>query len=370
MKFTTFLSVIILALYVAGCNSKQIIDSQEVEKYTVFNPHKTDTLQSTDYIADISAKQNVEIRSRVKGILQVIHVDEGERVKKGQYLFSVSRTEYAHELVKAKATLKSAEANLQTEKLNLQNTENLYKNNIVSPLEVQSSKAKVAAALSAVEMAQAMVNAQELNLSFADIKAPFDGVINRLFIKEGSLVDESSLLTTISNDKSIYAYFNISESEYLSYIQEMELYSDELELVLTNGEIYQHKGKMEAIGGEIDRTTGNVFFRASFPNPDYLLKHGATGNVRIKRSLKDIILIPQKSTFEIQDKLYIYTIDEGNIIQMKQIEPSMRLSNMYVLESGLDPKDRIVFEGVQELKVGQNIQPVLTPLHTLLSILF
>lgn len=362
------LFISIFAALLGACASQaNTKDETVLDSYHVFNPAIIDTTYNTDYVADISAIKNVEIRSRVKGYLEAIHVDEGQRVQKGQLLFSLSNLEYKEELLKAKSNYTSALAEMKAMELALRNSEMLFNNEVVSEMEVEMDRAKLAAAKAQVEVAKSMEIHAQLNLSYTQIKAPFSGIINRIDYKIGSLVDESTLMTTLSDDSEVFAYFNVSEKEYLEYINAPEKYADAVKLILANGKVHIVDGKIETMEGEFDNVTGNISFRAKFKNPDFMLRHGSSGKVRLTRTLNDVMIIPQKSAFEIQDKIFVYTVDAANTVKMQSFKTSMRLPHLYVVASGITEKDLLVYEGIQELKQGQTVQPVKSTLQALMA---
>lgn len=355
------------ALFISACSSDKK-NSVNQEKYPVTNPVVMDTTYTHDYVANIHSLQHVELRARVKGYIEKIHVDEGEIVKDGQMLFSISRQEYEVDLLKAKAILKSAIAEVKAAKLDLQNVKILVEKNIVSKTELHMAQAKLDALHAKVNEAKSYVASAELNLSYTVIKAPFDGIIDRIPNKAGSFVDEGTLLTTLSDNKKVYAYFNVSEKEYLDFATLMDSGNkNDVVLVLANNQIHRYKGCVETVAGKIDKNTGNIAFRACFPNPDLLLKQGSSGEVRIIKEEKDALIIPQKATFEIQDKIYVFTVDSHNTVKMRSIVPKLRIPHLYVIESGLSPNDRIIYEGIQQAKEGDKIIPEVISMKQILA---
>ncbi|UJS18477.1 MAG: efflux RND transporter periplasmic adaptor subunit [Candidatus Jettenia sp.] len=365
-KASMYLSVC-AALLIPACSSeKEITDNRE--KYPVTNPVVMDTAYTNDYVADIHSLQHVEIRAKVKGYIEKIHVDEGEIVKAGQILFSMRRKKYEIEVLKAKAVLKSAIAEAKAAELDLQNVKMLVEKNIVSKTELQMAQAKLDALHAKVDEAQSYVASAELNLSYTVIKAPFDGIIDRIPNKIGSLVDEGTLLTTLSDNKEVFAYFNVSEKEYLDFTTLIDSEKkNDVTLVLANNQIHSCNGCIETVAGTIDKDTGNIAFRACFPNPDLLLKHGSSGKVRITKEEKNALIIPQKATFEIQDKMYVFTVDSSNTVKMKSIVPKLRIPHLYVIEPGLSSHDRIIYEGIQLVKEGDKIIPEVISMKQILA---
>jgi len=369
LKFSNCRKSAILLLFAGasvffGACSSEKKENKTTENYQVIKPIVADTSVVKDYVAEIQALQNVELRSRVKGYLDKINVDEGKFVKQGQTIFVISNQEYKEELLKASAELKSAVADVKTSELELQNVKTLVDQKVVSKTELDLAQAKLDALRAKAEEAAASESAAKLNLSYTTIKAPFDGVINRIPNKVGSLIDEGTLMTSISNTKEVYAYFNVSEEEYLGYVKDNELSNQkEVSLVLADNQAYPYKGVIETVDGEISKSTGNIAFRAKFQNPDQLLKHGASGKIQITKTIKNAILIPQKSTVDIQEKTFVYVVDKNNQVQMRSITPKIRLTDYYIIGNGdLNRDDKFVYEGLQQIKDGDKINPQLIKL--------
>lgn len=350
------LSVVIFS----ACSSEKETKSEN-EKFSVTTPIVMDTVYTNEYVADIHSVQNVEMRARVKGYIEAIHIDEGKSVKAGQLLFSISNKEYKEALVKAKASLKSAIAEAKSAEVGLQSAKTLVDKNVISKTELELAQSKLDAANAKIDEAKSDEANAVLNLSFTEIKAPFDGIINRIPNKIGSLIDEGTLLTSISDNKEVFAYFNVSEKEYLDFISiKASEEKNQVSLVLANNQLHKQKGFVETVDGEFDKNTGNIAFRARFTNPDGILKHGSSGKVRLRNELKNAMIISQKSTFEIQEINYVFVVDKDNVVQMKSFVPKFRLPSLYVVESGLIPTDKIIYEGIQRVKEGDKIiaQPI------------
>ncbi len=321
---------------------------------------KKDTSVFTEYVAEIHAIQNVEIHARVSGYLEKIYVDEGAEVKEGQHLFSINNKEYVEELSKAKAALKSTIAEVKAAEIELTNVTQLSEKKIVSKSELELAINKLDAQKALMEEAVAHQSFAQLRLANTDIKAPFSGFINRIPHKNGSLINEGTLLTTISNNSEIYAYFDVSEKEYLSYARLSQSDTDlwnSVSLILADGSEHPYKGKIETIESIVDQNTGNIAFRAKFPNPDKILKHGSSGKIRLMKKYSNVLLIPQKSTFEIQDKTYVYIVDSSNTVRTRVIDILQRLPHLYLVKSGLKEGERIIYEGIQTVKPDTKIQP-------------
>jgi membrane fusion protein (multidrug efflux system) len=352
MKQTKLLLLALAVLSLSACSSKKEA-KEAIGKFTITSPLVTDTSFTKEYVAEIQSLQNVEIRGKVKGFIEKIYVDEGQKVKAGQLLFTIRPREYEAELLKAKAEVRQAEVELQ-------NTKSLAEKNIVSKSELAMAIAK----LDGVKADEALA---ELYVSYTKITAPYDGVIDRLKLKPGSLIDEGTLLTTISNNKEVYAYFNVSELEYLDYKTNAKAKNNNVKLILANNQPHQYAGRIETIESEFDKNTGSIPFRAKFPNPTYLLKHGETGRVQLNIAVKNAIIIPQKSTFELQDKIYVYVVDKNNVVKSRLIHVGQKLSNIYVVESGLSADDKIIYEGIQSVKENEAIQTTFITANAALS---
>jgi membrane fusion protein, multidrug efflux system len=349
MNKTSLVISICSFICLTACNSKKEEEKKEEQgKFTVTSPLLMDTSFTKEYVAEIQSLQNIEIRAKVDGYLESINVDEGQHVTAGQLLFTIRPKEYEAELQKAKAEAKTAE-------LEMQNVKTLADKNIVSQTELAMAVAKL-------DQAKAEQAIAELHLSYTEIKAPFDGIIDRIHFKIGSLIDDGSLLTSLSNNKEVYAYFNVSEAEYLDY-KASNTGGDKknVSLVLANGQEHKYKGAIETIEGEFDKEVGSIAFRAKFPNPELLLKHGETGKVQLTMDLKDALIIPQKATFEIQDKIYVYVVDANNVVKSRNISIKQKMPNLYVVASGLSPNDKILLEGVQNVKEDDKINSETVP---------
>ena len=333
--------------------SKKVVDNQE--KFQVISPAILDTVYTNEYVAEIQSVQNVEIRARVKGFIERIYVDEGKPVKAGQVLFTLDNKEFKEDLLQATAQLKSALAELKSVDVEMKNTRLLVDKNIVSKSELETAQAKKDALEAKIEETKSAISIAKLNLSFTQIKAPFSGVINRIPNKAGSLVEEGTLLTTISDNREVFAYFNISEKDYLDYIGSKKGNSNEVSLILSNGSFYNHKGTIETSESEFNKNTGNIAFRAKFPNPEQILKHGSSGKVLVRNQLKNAMVIPQKSTFEVQENTYVYVVNNDSTVHMRKIIPSVRLPHLYVISSGLNVDDKIIYEGIQQVKEGDRV---------------
>lgn len=367
-----FLTTIVLGFFVAGCSSKRHNQHDTAEpELPVLQIDARDTLLRRAYVANINACQNVELRAKVPGFLEKIFVDEGRFVKKGQPLFALNDAEFKVQLSEASAFLASTRAEVKMSEVELSRVEGLVKKNIVTRSELDLAKAKHNAAEAKMQEAQAREEKARIGLSQAVIRAPFSGIIDRIPHRIGSLIEEGALLTTLSDIHTMHVYFNVSENEYLQFVRNggmKENADEEIRLQLSDGSTYSQAGRIETMDGEFEKATGSIAFRASFPNPDNLLKHGASGKIILQSVVNDAILIPQRSVFEIQDKNYVFVLNANNKVNMRTIEPDTRLEDLILVRSGLEDGDRIVYEGVQNIKEGNVIRPRLLSMNTLLNI--
>lgn len=353
--------IFVAAAFLTGCSAgnKDKPDNSKQE-FPITQLVARDTALHRDYVGDIHAMRNVEIRARAKGYLDRIYVDEGQEVKQGQLLFQINKQEYESELAQTKASLSNYLAAAEAIQLEMDRVKILVEKNVLSEGELKLAKTRLASAQAKIEEARSAQSNAAIRLSHTSIKAPFDGVISRIPFKMGSLINEGSLLTTVSDNKFMYAYFQVSENEYLEYVSKLhdrDLNEDDAKLILANGTNHKYNGKIETIIGEFEANTGTIAFRAKFPNPDKLLKHGSSGKVRLTKEVRNVLIIPQKATFEIQDRTFVYVVNEQNEVRMKSFVPRMRFSHFYIVESGLRAGDKIVYEGIQSLREGMKIVP-------------
>lgn len=321
------------------------------------------------YVADVQAIQFVEIKPKVEGYVEQVLVDEGEFVKKGQALFRLSSSNYAEAVKEAEANYKQAQVQLEMANYETERIGRLVDKQIISQIKLDQSKRAQEVARMQVEQARAQMQRAQMNLQYTTITSPFTGYIDRIPYKTGSLVNPESLLTTVSDISEVFAYYKVNENEYLrikrAQIEGHDLRQMEnVELILSDGSVYPYKGKLETVEGDFERGTGSIAFRVRFPNPDGLLKHGVTGKVRLMTRMEDICLIPQKSTFEIQDFTYTYTVDSTNTAKVRNFNPIQRYQNYYITRD-LSPGTTIVYEGVQMVKDGSKIKTDTVPFESI-----
>lgn len=375
MRWMNPLMMVIVVL-IAACESKKPAAETEVappKVLPVTNVLMKDTNLFREYVADIQAVQNVELRARVQGFLERIYVDEGQVVKKGQVLFKINDEEYRAELAKANANLESSIAEAKASELEVDRLKVMVEKKVISETELSVAEAKLKAVNARIEQSRWAKSNAELKLSYTSIRAPFNGIIDRIPFKVGSLIDHGTLLTTVSDISEVFVYFNVSEGEYLEYVKSTVKESNGrnslVSLMLADGTLYAHDGSVETMGGEFQASTGSISFRARFPNPNSILKHGASGKIRLSNTVTDAIMIPQKAVFEIQDKNFVFVVDSTNQVRMRNFVPKTRFSHYYIVESGLKSGEKIVYEGIQEIRDGMRIIPKQVRMDSLMMVM-
>ena len=340
-------------------------DTGKVPEYAVQELQKTTADLMKAYPATIKGRQDVEIRPQVSGFITKLCVDEGATVRKGQLLFIIDPTQYEAAVRTAKASVATAEAAVNTQQMTVDNKIELNKKQIISDYDL--SMAKNSQAQAQLAQAKAQLTTAQQNYSFTQVKSPSDGVINDIPYRLGALVSPSMAtpMTTVSEIDEVYVYFSTTEKELLAMTKTGGTIKEEIskipaiKLQLIDGTTYDAEGKVDAITGVIDQSTGSVSMRAIFPNKEHMLRSGGTANVLIPYNMENVISIPQSATVEIQDKKFVYVLQPDNTVKYTEIG-IFNLDNgkEYLVTSGLNPGDKIVVEGVQSLKDGQKIQPI------------
>ena len=347
--------VLTITMATISCENKKK-EKKEHSEFLVTNPIKRDTAITKDYVSQIHAIKHIEIRALEKGYLKQIFVDEGQFVKKGQAMFQIMPNIYQAELQKA-------EAELDANGIELKNTQLLAEGKVVSENELALAKANYNKAKAEVELART-------HLGFTKINAPFDGIMDHLEAREGSLLDEGELLTKLSDNSKMWVYFNVPEVEYLDYIMSKDKGSQKtVDLLLANNKRFNQKGLVETIEGEFNNETGNIAFRATFPNPDGILRHGETGSVLMTVPFKNAIIIPQKATFEVLDKTYVFVVGKDKVVRQKEVTIGAELPHLYIITKGLTEQDTILLEGIRMVKNNENIHTKHVDPVTVLSVL-
>ena len=360
MKKIIYLMLCCLPLFAACGGQKQDVPGEDYKTLTVTTSDQT--LQTT-YPVTLRGRQTVEVRPQVSGTITKICINEGDAVRQGQVLFIIDQVPYQASLETALANVKSAEAKLQTAKLTADSKEELYKEKIVSDFDRQTAINQLLEAEAALDQAKAEETNARNNLSYTEVKSPVDGVASMIPYRVGALVNSSisEPLVTVADDSEVYAYFSMSENQILSLIQQYGSTEQALaqmppvDLRLSNGTSYAHAGKIDAISGTIDQSTGAVSLRATFANPEQLLRNGGSATVVVSTARDSVIVIPQAATYELQNRIFVYKVVDGKA-KSTPVEV-FRLNNgtEYIVESGLTPGDVIIAEGAGLVREGTAI---------------
>lgn len=316
---------------------------EERHKIVVTSPDVQDVISTQQYVCQIHSCRHIEVCALESGYLEAIPVNEGQEVQQGDLMFKILPVLY-------QAKLDTEVAEVQLAQIEFNNTKQLFEDSIVSKQEVALAQAKLAKAQAQVTLAQAELN-------FTDIRAPFSGIIDRLHNQQGSLIEEGEMLTTLSDNSVMWVYFNVPEADYLEYKAglDQEDYLN-IELVLANLNKFPHAGHIGAIEADFNNETGNIDFRADFPNPDRLLRHGQTGTVLIHRTLHDAIVIPQRAAYEILAKRYVFVVGEDHVVHQREIEIQTELEDIFVVKSGLEAGEKIIIEGKGQVRDGDEVK--------------
>lgn len=343
IKKLIFIYSTLVILFLTGCQSPH--ESKEIENtYQVSKPLVKDMKLNDEYVCQIRAIQHIELRSLEKGYLQKKYIDEGQFVRKGQMLFQIKPNIY-------KADVDKSQAEVDLAKIELQNNNALVAKDIISKTESAMSAAKLAKSEAELEMSEA-------HLGFTEVRAPFNGLVGKFGdIRTGSLLDEGDLLTTLSDNHKMWVYFNVPEARYLNYMKnKRKNISQAVQLKMANQEVYPEAGKIETIESDFSNTSGNIAFRAGFNNPHLLLRHGETGNILWPKVIKNAIIIPQKSTFEVLDKKFILVVDKKGVLHEREIEVAEEAPHIFILKSGISPNEMYLIEGQNKLSRGDKIK--------------
>lgn len=335
--------------------------AQQAQQLPVISiPQQTLTGYSS-YPASIEGIVNSGVRAKIQGYISDVLVDEGAKVRKGQPLFKLETQSLTQDANAARANVNAAQ--VEVDKL-----KPLVEKNIISSVQLETAKAQLEQAKSSYESIAA-------NISYATVKSPVDGYVGAIPYREGALVGPSDTtpLTTVADIEQVYAFFSMNESEYLNFIQKTEGSSlqekienfPEVVLILANGKEYEHKGKIETVTAQVDRTTGTVSFRAIFDNPNQLITNGNSGTLKIPNVYSEVPVVPLNSTFEQQGKIIAYKVDSDNKAQTTEIIPRATIGNLYVVESGVETGDKIIAKGANKVRPGATIQPNEVPFDSI-----
>jgi membrane fusion protein (multidrug efflux system) len=362
------LFVIVAAAVITGCSSAQGNQAPPPPpSLPVIQLDATSTTTYEEYSASLEGKTNVEIRPQVSGYLDKIYVEEGAFVTAGQPLFKINDRPYDEQVNNAQANVLAAKANLEKADIEVKRLQPLVENKVVSDVQLKAAQAEYEAAKASVKQAEAAGNNAGINLGWTVVKAPVSGYIGRIPFKTGALVGkgETQALTVVSDVKEVYAYFSMSEKDFLEFtaeaagktIAEKIKGMPPVELQLADKSIYGAKGKVELMEGQFDKNMGTIQFRAVFPNGEGLLRTGSTGKIRIPQASGNTLAVPQQSTYDVQDKIFVYILGDSNKVMSQPINISGQTTSYYLVSKGLQPGQKIVFAGMDRLRDGAVIQP-------------
>ncbi len=355
--------VTLLAVLATSCQE----NTQKAEKeayYPTLEIQLSDRTLNTQYTAAISGVQTVEIRPQVSGMITDILIEEGQSVTKDQVLFVIDQTPYKAAYEIAVANVKSAEAALSTAKLILESNQDLFEQDVVSEFDLMTAKNDLIEAEARLALCKAEEVSASNNLSYTEVRSPVNGVASMIPYRVGALVSSSIAqpLVTVSDDSRVFAYFSMAENQMLDMIQQYESLDNAMkqmpavDLLLSNGTLYGHKGKIDAISGTISESTGAVSIRAVFSNRQHLLRNGGSGSVIIPVERKNCIVIPQTATYELQDRIFVYKVVDGKASATEIHVAPNNNGTEYIVERGLETGDIIVSEGAGLLKEGTEIK--------------
>jgi membrane fusion protein (multidrug efflux system) len=318
--------------------------SSDLPKLGVSNPLRQDTVIRKEYVCQISAIRHIELRALVGGYLEHIHVDEGQAVSAGQAMFEIMPRLYQARFDKAQAEAKFAEVQFE-------NTQRLAHTKVVASSELALARAKL-------DKAKAALALNQVYLDLTHVKAPFDGMMGKFYVRPGSLVEKGQLLTTLSDNSQVWVYFNVPEAEYLSYrrrgLQDNRMH---VHLKLADNTIYEQLGELTAIEADFNNHTGTIAFRATFANPDGLLRHGETGQILVDETIKDALIVPQSTVMEVLDKRFVLVVDSEGKVSTREVKIGAQLPDLFVISEGLSETDRILLEGQRKVIDGDIIHP-------------
>lgn len=380
-------AIVFLGSFIAltGCGSKTpqgAAGAMPPPALPVVTVTSMDASTFQDFTASVEGSKDIEIRPQVDGILTHIYVDEGAYVHAGQTLFRIDSRPYNEQQNSAHANLLAAQAALENAKINVDKLKPLVENNVVSDVQMKTAQAAYDQAKANVAQARAAESSASINVGYTIIKAPADGYIGRIPYKTGSLVGTTSpdALTILSQTKDMYVYFSMSETDFLHFIDKYpgKTVSDKVkqmppvQLVLADDSIYPDKGKVGIVEGQFDKSVGAISFRATFPNAQGILRSGNTGKIRIPNIHQNAVVVPQQATFELQDKVFVYTLGDSNKVVTKPLDISDRTTNYYFVSGGVKAGDKIILSSQSAmltggLKDGMVIQPQMISTDSLLK---
>lgn len=361
------LALAIAAVSCGGPTPQQGTKSSKPTQYPTMVLGASSAEIHTDFAAELQSAQVVEIRPRVSGYIDKIAVQEGAHVRRGQVLFQINQDDLQEQVNTANAQVDAAKAQVDKAVLEVEKLTPLVEKGIISPFELENAKSNLAAAKAQLNASKSQARNAQISVGYASITSPVDGVVGRIVVRSGTLVSPSTpdALTAVSSDGPISAYFSLDENSVLAMthhtkssgmnLRQLVEKLPEATLVLSNGDIYAEKGKVELASGILDINTGSMQLKAIFPNPEGILRTGASAKVRINAPFEDVVLVPQSATFELQDKKMVYLVDSSGKVTSQALNVYGTTGTDYVIQSGVIKGDRIVTEGLDFIHEGDVI---------------
>lgn len=361
-----------VALYSCGANAGSAANAAAAApELPVTTLDTSSAVTSSQYAAVLEGKVNVDIRPQVDGYLDKIFVDEGSFVKAGQSLFQINDRPYREQLNKDIANLHATESSLAAAELEVDKVKPLVANKVVAEMQLKTAMAAMQTAKATVEQARAAVAASQINVGFTLVKAPVSGYIGRIPKRVGNLVGKTDAapLTTLSDISEVYAYFSMSENDFMDFskgasgntlLQRLR----PVTLILSNGDVFPQKGRIEMVDGQFNKTTAAISLRATFPNPGATLRSGNTGKVKIEQLYTGILQVPQSATLEMQDKVFVYELGDSNIVKRRILQLAGSNGDQFIVKEGLQRGARIVTAGIETLMEGSVVTPAGDTTHT------
>jgi membrane fusion protein (multidrug efflux system) len=332
----------LLAVALAGCQSKHEGAEAEAHRLVASHPLRRDVSVTREYVCQVQASRHIDVRALERGYIERVAVSEGQTVRAGQLMFKIQPLTYQAEFQRASAEVAAA-------RVEYENTKLLADGNVVSPSELALVEARYRKAQAEEQLAAA-------HLGFTEIKAPFDGLMDRLNVREGSLVEEGEFLTTLDDNRRMWVYFNVPEAEYLDYAtRPADERSRPVRLRMANGRLFAETGVVTVIEADFNSDTGTIPFRADFPNPDGLLRHGQTCNLVMESPVPGALLVPQKSTFEVLDHNYVYVIGADGKVSQRRVDVREGVEDLFIVDRGLDDDDIVLIEGLRQVHDGEQV---------------
>lgn len=366
MNFKKILSLVYILLLIS-CGGNQNTQTTQQQAAPATYPtavvHRQDTTVYSEYPVVIRGQEDIEIKPRLDGFIEAIYVDEGATVREGQRLFSINSPQTVQALATAQQAIVSAQTQVNTARLNVERMRPLAEKGIISNVQLETLENSYQAAQATLAQAEAQATGAEEMRSWMTVTSPVDGVVGTIPYRQGSLVNSANTLTTVANIENIYAYFSLNERSIMELMSSLPGNTDaerinnipEVTLILPDGTVYPETGRVETIAGIIDPATGSANLRARFPNTHDILRSGNSGRIRIPQQLSDVIVIPQKATFNLQDKTLVYRVQGDSVMQKVITVVPIPGGQDYAVTDGLQEGERIAVDGIATLSNGQRI---------------